>query len=334
MRLLKTQETLLFGLAVLVAAVYVAQAATCDSAGSPCVIDVGTSSYNNSETFLTAVGCVKEIHVVFGSLLDDVTSPHVELFTTSGTKRNSIVLDAEQEACCENAPLDRASTCIIDRSEEKIPFTLFRCINLDITDQWPGYTRAKVTFIAPYNSDMTDDGKLSFCLTAAHDPTFTSTNPLRSQPYCIDIQVQRCSACLKQGQGLVNMAKQWGTQWTQIYSANQDIIGSPDHLEEGRLLRLGPLYALREGDTLMSVALKFGVSVNQLFYWNKYLRPMEDTVSENNNTMSREVGVGHQLCVLPKTCYNSFADQQPVFNQIEVGLKPSKGGAWADPKQV
>ncbi len=61
---------------------------------------------------------------------------------------------------------------------------------------------------------------------------------------------------------------------------------------------------------------------------------MQDTISEGNNTMSRELAVGHKLCVLPKTCYNSFADQQPVFNQIEVGFEPSQGGAWADPAQV
>jgi len=328
------EKAIILSLALLGTAVSVAHAATCESAASPCVIDIGNSSYDNSQTFLTAVGCEKRIEVVFGSLLDDVTSPHVELFTTTNTKKNSRILDAAQQACCIEAPLDRASTCVVDRAQERQPFDLFECINLDITDKWPGYTRAKVTFVAPYNSDMSNNGELSFCLAAAHDETGNSQNPLRSQPYCIHIQVQRCSACLRKGEGLTNMAKQWGTHWTQIYSANEDILGSPDSLEEGRLLRLGPLYELREGETLMSVALKFGVSVNQIFYWNKFLRPLEDTVSDNNNTMSREVAVGQLLCVLPKTCYNSFADQQPVFNQIEVGLKPSQGGGWADPHQV
>mmetsp|Transcript_22126 Transcript_22126/g.44775 ORF Transcript_22126/g.44775 Transcript_22126/m.44775 type:complete len:342 (+) Transcript_22126:318-1343(+) len=334
MAYLRSQNTYLLGGVVLFAFLAGANGvATCTDASSPCVIGMGNSSYDNSVPFLTAVGCRKDIYVTFGSLISDTDSPNVELYTTTNIKKNSKDLNPVQEACCVEAPLDREKSCVVDRAMETKPFDLFECISLDTTEKWPGYTRAKVTFITPYDSDMNNDGQLFFCLWASHNQG-GQTNPLRSAKYCITIQVQRCSACLKDGEGLTNMAKQWGTHWTQIYSANEDIEGTPDYLEAGRLLRLGPLYQLREGDTLMSVALKFGVSVNQLFYWNKYLRPLEDTVSENENPMSREVAVGHKLCVLPKTCYNSFVDQQPVFNQMEVGLKPSQGGGWADPPQV
>jgi LysM repeat protein len=41
------------------------------------------------------------------------------------------------------------------------------------------------------------------------------------------------------------------------------------------MVRLGPLYAARTGDTLLSIALKFGVTVNQLFFWNQHLRDAE-----------------------------------------------------------
>jgi hypothetical protein len=46
---------------------------------------------------------------------------------------------------------------------------------------------------------------------------------------------------------------------TQIYSSNHDIISNPDNLEVNRLVRLGPLYRVRDGESYVSIAVKLGV---------------------------------------------------------------------------
>ena len=50
----------------------------------------------------------------------------------------------------------------------------------------------------------------------------------------------------------------------QVYSSNPEINRNPNQIDENQVIRLGPLYSVRTGDTLMSIATKFGVTVNQV----------------------------------------------------------------------
>lgn len=166
-------------------------------------------------------------------------------------------------------------------------------------------------------------GRHEICVFGMETDSFNNT--VQGSPHCVQIQVQSCSACLKGGAGLSTLSKAYGTHWTQIYSSNQDIKGSPDKLEQGRLVRLGPMYRVQAGDTAMSIALKLGITVNQIFFWNKQLVLTQDPIGS--------MAEGTMLCVLPKTCYNSFGKDQVVFNQREI-YTPIEGGAWSDPFQI
>lgn len=195
-------------------------------------------------------------------------------------------------------------------------------------------TLASVAFVPPFGSDLSTSGQTELCFQVYDDQR--TPRP----PTCLKIQLQRCSVCLEQhtpGQeplsSLVAVAKAYGTHWSQIYSSNQDIVGNPGEVPAGKLIRLGPLYQVAAGDTLISIALKFGVSVNQLLFWNKQLTSLPDSNPTSANHMSRTLLPGHLLCVLPKTCANSFGSSQPVF-ELGENLPPGQGGSWLDPLQV
>ena len=49
--------------------------------------------------------------------------------------------------------------------------------------------------------------------------------------------------------------------------------------------------------------------------------------------LSRLLPIGHELCILPKTCLNTFGASQPVYGLGEA-FEPGQGGSWSDPPQV
>ena len=100
-----------------------------------------------------------------------------------------------------------------------------------------------------------------------------------------------------------------------------------------QLVKLGNQYRVKDGDTLVALALKFGVSVNQIFFWNPHLVPLPDLGGKGDRDfLSRLLPIGHELCILPKTCLNSFGDSQPVYNLGDTS--DGAGGSWSDPPQV
>jgi hypothetical protein len=163
----------------------------------------------------------------------------------------------------------------------------------------------RIQFIVPERADLMVSstevydqmyGSTGFALVAEYiSPDGSNQDTIRTTPFIVLLQIQRCSACLKKGEGLNALAKRFGTHWTQIYSANHDIVGTPDLLEESRVVRLGSLYSVRKIDTLMSIALKFGVTVNQLLQWNGFLRTMPDSMPESPNHMSRDLRPDQQV---------------------------------------
>lgn len=74
------------------------------------------------------------------------------------------------------------------------------------------------------------------------------------------------------------LARKHGTHWTQLYTTNPEIYGDPDRVVVGQLVRLGMIYRVKPPDTLMSIALKFGVSINQIFGWNSFSKLHDSAV--------------------------------------------------------
>jgi len=290
----------------------------------------GPVPLDSTQPIVTAVGCLETLEFTYGSHSSFGTSaqpPKVVLMIKSdksSTITASTVLDDSEDGlqnriCCREHPMDRDALlleagmnnkkCRTEQALYLTPMDLFSDCMIQypgVKDMEAGTMKVRIQFIVPERADMTlegeeqvmgtSDGTNSFLLQAEYEQA--NGQSFKAHFYSVKIQVQRCSACLNKGEGLNGLAKRFGTHWTQVYSANQDIVGSPDDLEEARVLRLGSLYSVRAGDTLMSVALKFGVTVNQLFSWNGFMRTMLDTMPENPNHMSRALTVG-QVSLLP-----------------------------------
>uniref|UniRef100_A0A7S0VIM3 LysM domain-containing protein n=1 Tax=Hemiselmis tepida TaxID=464990 RepID=A0A7S0VIM3_9CRYP len=304
--------------------------------GVPCPLGQysGVSRAAN-DTIVTAVGCEVEFSVTFGSSFSLDADVSVDMCARASTgicviKSNTITIDKGVVECCSSAIQDRQ--CALSEQESELPRTFFDCMQLR-TVKRPGSTTATIKFVTPYLSDLSNaefwardptlQGRHEVCLTASEKDSLNNT--ARSPPHCVPVQVQRCSACLKGGAGLNDLSKRYGTHWTQIYSSNQDITGNPDALDNGRLVRLGPLYEVQDNDTPMQVAVKLGVSVNQLLYWNKHLSLLQDPLAS--------IAPGTILCTMPKTCFNTFGPNQIVFNHRE-RFSDKEGGAWSDPYQI
>jgi hypothetical protein len=56
-------------------------------------------------------------------------------------------------------------------------------------------------------------------------------------------------------------------------------------------------------------------------------------LQEDRDYLSRLLPIGHELCILPKTCLNTFGDKQPVY-ELGEAFQLGHGGSWADPPQV
>jgi hypothetical protein len=241
--------------------------------GAPCIVDKGGASFDNSKYITTAVGCTATAEVKFGSALDSTTSPTVSMCERDAEGKckykSGVILNQFQRDCCALAFVQRSRSCIAPTMADD-PNGVFQCIELSYAVE-PGYITAHVTFFGAYGTDLINDGQVEACLVASH-----GNGTHASDPYCILFVVQRCSVCLQPGEGLASVAKRFGSHWTQVYSANPDIKGNPDDLQVGQLVRLGNRYTVKSGDTMVALALKFGVSVNQIFFWNPHLVPLPD----------------------------------------------------------
>jgi len=327
---LRSAVVLWIGLLLLGAATCAQSQPLCGG-GVPCVVDKGKSSFDNAEYVSTAVGCSQTVNVKFGSALNATSSPTISMCERDAEGvcryKSGVILNQFQRDCCTKAFVQRSRSCIAPTMADD-PNSIFQCIQLSYTIE-PGHTTAHVTFFGSYGSDLVNGGQVEVCLVASH-----GNRTQASAPYCILLVVQRCSVCLQPGEGLAAVAKRYGSHWTQIYSANPDIKGNPDDLQVGQLVRLGNQYTVKKGDTLVALALKFGVSVNQIFFWNPHLVPLPDLGGkEDRDYLSRLLPIGHELCILPKTCLSTFGDKQPVY-ELGEAFQAGHGGSWADPPQV
>jgi hypothetical protein len=291
----------------------------------------GRIPFDNKQPLVTAVGCLETLEFTFGTnkyftgvgvLPKEIVIVKPDGLGTTYTAGTDLeetsAVGVKNRICCKEHPMDRDQAlsdvgvrerCRSDPLLYTTPMNLFEdCMKKDlpVPNITAGTSTLKIMFIVPERADMTihgtedhmgkTDGMHAFHLQAEYQSTIAGQlQTIFTQEYPVHIQVQRCSVCLGKGEGLNALAHKFGTQWTQIYSANHDIVGSPDELEESRVLRLGSLYAVRNRDTLMSIALKFGVTVNQLFVWNGHMRNNLDTMPESPNHMSRALTVGQVL---------------------------------------
>jgi len=141
---------------------------------------------------------------------------------------------------------------------------------------------------------------------------FRAYDDVSSTTSCSTVHVARCMYCTKEGESLVSIAQRFRTDWLQVWAANDaDVVASntaelaasqvrpwggadvrhPHDLEEGVLIRLGPLLHTRLEHSLDEIAGRYGTTVRSLLEVNPDLLGLDGPVPRNS-----------ELCVLPAIC--------------------------------
>jgi len=111
----------------------------------------------------------------------------------------------------------------------------------------------------------------------------------REHDKCFQYDMLRCRACAQAEQSLQSVAGYWyGADWIQMWGANPEIT-VPDKLPDNALIRLGPTYLVKKGDTLLRLADRYGMTLEQM----RTLNP-----EANEKTLKP----GDALCIMPRVC--------------------------------
>jgi len=113
--------------------------------------------------------------------------------------------------------------------------------------------------------------------------------------FCVTMTVKRCSYCLRRGDSLHSVANEWGTNWLNLWAGNSHIL-NPSIPLSGTSVQLGPILITSVHDSLSGIAIRNGVSSEQILAWNPDLALAVAREGDVQLQQDKEV------CVLPSTC--------------------------------
>jgi len=108
---------------------------------------------------------------------------------------------------------------------------------------------------------------------------------------CYTIVVEKCKYCVGPSETILSAAKKFGSDWIQLWGSNPSV-KTPDAVQEGLLLDVGPTYVARPDDTAEVVAKRFGVTPQSIMDINPDLSSPSD------------IQAGVRLCVTPFVCWS------------------------------
>jgi len=107
---------------------------------------------------------------------------------------------------------------------------------------------------------------------------------------CFFIRVRKCQECVRKGQSLASIARSLHIDWQTLQMYNP-FLERPDDIKSGTVIATGPVYRVREGDFVESVAARFLVTPDDLLHTNPDVRLGNATLT-----------VGLNLCVRTHVC--------------------------------
>jgi LysM repeat protein len=117
--------------------------------------------------------------------------------------------------------------------------------------------------------------------------------------HCVVVTVPPCRVCVSATDTLQSLAREYDTDWLQIWGANPDI-DNPDNIVEGTSLNLGPIYKVKNHDNLELLAEKFGTSVKNIKSVNFDIQADDDG----------QLAPGQQLCLMPSIYAASYVTKK------------------------
>lgn len=106
---------------------------------------------------------------------------------------------------------------------------------------------------------------------------------------CTTAFVRKCEVCSLGDDTLNSIAMEYHTDWLQLWGANYDV-QNPNHVEEYKRLKLGPMYTTSKDESVTVLASNFGMTEEGLRRVNPDLAGMD------------RYATGTPVCLIPQIC--------------------------------
>ena len=116
----------------------------------------------------------------------------------------------------------------------------------------------------------------------------------------VAVKTKLCAYSVAQGETLSTMTRRYqlSTNWLNVWNANPMMLTDPDlDLDAGAQVRIGPVYAVKTGDTLATIAAQFSTTVKKLMSVNPHLTA--------NTPQNAELEHDTRLCIIACTSHPS-----------------------------
>lgn len=114
----------------------------------------------------------------------------------------------------------------------------------------------------------------------------------------VAVKTKLCAYSVDAGETLSTMTRRYqlSTNWLNVWNANPMLLTDPDlDLEAGAQVRIGPVYSVKHGDTLQTVAAQFSTTIKKLLSVNPHLTP--------EPAPQMELLGGTRLCIIACTSH-------------------------------
>ena len=127
-----------------------------------------------------------------------------------------------------------------------------------------------------------------------HEQTYPS---LRGRTQCVKFEVLKCQVCVKYGDTLVSMAREYKTDWLQLWGANVGISNPHLLVDPGQQmsLTLGPTHEVDAAVKLELLAKRFRMTPEHLLTLNPDL-------AHKLSGAQDVVPAGEKVCLIPDIC--------------------------------
>ncbi len=134
-----------------------------------------------------------------------------------------------------------------------------------------------------------ESSTINVCFRIAGAPGM-DPNIVEPERICSKVTVSKCRVCTVPGDTLQSIAKDYRTDWLQLWGANV-LVDSPSNLKDYGYITLGPTYKIsKKSEAMNIVAGTFGMTIDGLVELNPDLKGM---VTLNQGT---------DVCVVPPVC--------------------------------